>query len=48
MEKAYKLLNENEAQVGETAIAVGYKTIYHFSRSFKKYYGYPPSDTKIV
>lgn len=48
MEKAYKLLNENEAQVGETAIAVGYKNIYHFSRSFKKYYGHSPKDTKAV
>ena len=48
MEKAYKLLNENAVPVGETAIAVGYKNIYHFSRSFKKYYGYPPRDTKIV
>lgn len=48
MEKAYRLLNENEVQVGETAIAVGYKNIYHFSRSFKKYYGHSPKDTKGV
>lgn len=48
MEKAYKLLNENELHVGETAIAVGYKNIYHFSRSFKRYYGHSPKDIKGV
>lgn len=46
MEKAYELLNDNGAHVGETAIAVGYKNIYHFSRSFKKHFGHSPRDIK--
>nr|WP_121273274.1 helix-turn-helix domain-containing protein [Pedobacter schmidteae] len=46
MEKAYELLNREELTVGEAAAAAGYKDIYHFSRTFKRYYGYPPKETK--
>lgn len=45
METAYKLLYEKGGHVGETAIAVGYKNIFHFSRSFKKYFGHSPKET---
>ncbi|WP_372445265.1 AraC family transcriptional regulator [Clostridium estertheticum] len=28
------------------ALSVGYPDMYHFSKLFKKYYGYPPSKLK--
>ncbi|WP_354375201.1 helix-turn-helix domain-containing protein [Pedobacter africanus] len=46
MEKARELLNDPEAQVGKVADAVGYKTIHHFSRVYKNYFGLPPKAGK--
>ena len=40
---AVELLLEG-ASVKETASRLGYKTQHHFSREFKKRYGYPPSE----
>ncbi|MCU5463145.1 helix-turn-helix transcriptional regulator, partial [Bacillus cereus] len=44
MERAMFLLRSGTSNVTETAIAVGYKNISHFSESFKKKYGIKPSE----
>ncbi len=33
----------NKVPVKETAALLGYKNQHHFSREFKKLYGYPPT-----
>lgn len=45
MEKSLELLNGHDLQVGEVALAVGYKNIYHFSKVFKQYYGRSPKSS---
>ena len=44
MERAMFLLRLGTNNVTETAVAVGYKNISHFSESFKKKYGINPSE----
>ncbi|MED0940563.1 AraC family transcriptional regulator [Bacillus mobilis] len=44
MERAMFLLRSGTSNVTETAIAVGYKNMSHFSESFKKKYGIKPSE----
>ncbi|MBR6789519.1 MAG: helix-turn-helix transcriptional regulator [Oscillospiraceae bacterium] len=44
MQKANFLLKEKRS-VSETALQVGYRDIYQFSRAYRKYFGYPPSET---
>lgn len=46
MDKALELLQMNGLQTGETANFVGYKSLHHFSREFKKYFGYSPTTIK--
>ncbi|MCX2449935.1 helix-turn-helix domain-containing protein [Pedobacter sp. PLR] len=46
MVDAEKMLRNETLTVGKVAIAVGYKNIYHFSKAFKSYYGYPPKQGK--
>ena len=42
MRKADELLKDGKLAIGQVASAVGYKNIFHFSKIFKSYYGYPP------
>lgn len=43
LKEAYKLLEQNQITIKEVAKAVGYEDAYHFSKSFKKFYGFAPS-----
>jgi AraC family transcriptional regulator of arabinose operon len=45
MEKATEMLAKNYS-VTLTAESVGYQNIYHFSRQFKRHFGFPPADSK--
>ena len=45
MQEALSLLTGN-ASITETALMVGYSDIFQFSKAFKKFYGYPPSEAK--
>ena len=45
MQEATNLLINNTS-ITETALAVGYSDIFQFSKAFKKFYGYSPSDAK--
>ena len=42
--KALELLKEHT--VSDTAVLLGYSSIYTFSRAYKSYYGFSPSHTK--
>jgi transcriptional regulator GlxA family with amidase domain len=44
--KAKDLIAQQNFQVNETAIKVGYESIPQFSKDFKNYYGYPPKEAK--
>jgi AraC-like DNA-binding protein len=44
--KAKDLIAQENYQVNETAVKVGYESIPQFSRDFKSYYGYPPKEAK--
>ena len=44
MTRAHDLAKEH-IPVKEIAAAVGYSDIYQFSRAYKKFYGFPPSET---
>jgi len=44
VEKAKELLRDEKLSVSSIAEAVGYSSVYHFSRSFKKITGYAPSE----
>ncbi len=47
LERAKEILEENpELSIKEVASKVGYEDVYHFSKQFKKHYGYPPSHVK--
>ena len=46
MEKALRLLVENQHSVKEVASLCGFSDEKYFSRAFKKKYGYPPSHLK--
>lgn len=44
MQKALDLLQERECKsIKEVAHRVGYEDVYHFSKLFKKHFGFPPS-----
>ncbi len=43
MQIALKLLNENKLNVSEIAYGTGYESLSYFSRTFKKFYGKPPT-----
>lgn len=43
MERAQVLLKKTGMDVGKVSVAVGYQNIYTFSRTFKHYFGYTPS-----
>jgi len=44
MEKASQLVKEQHMQMKEIAINLGYKNPSHFSATFKRYYGYLPTE----
>lgn len=46
MERAVHLLTETAMSVTEVAEALAYTDIYTFSKLFKRYYGYSPTDAK--
>lgn len=46
MERAMKLLKNNEATIAEVAYETGFIEPAYFSRVFKNYFGYPPSEIK--
>ncbi|MBB2148478.1 helix-turn-helix domain-containing protein [Pedobacter gandavensis] len=46
MEDAEEMLRSGSYNVGKVALAVGYKNIFHFSKAFKSYYGFPPKQGK--
>jgi AraC-like DNA-binding protein len=43
LERAAALLENGSASISEAAYAVGFQSVEHFSRSFRKHYGQPPS-----
>ncbi len=43
MKHAAKLLERDDGGVGEVAVAVGFKSVAHFSQRFRAYYGHTPS-----
>jgi AraC-like DNA-binding protein len=47
LSKAEEYLKDSNFSIKEIAHAVGYEDAYHFSKLFKKYYGYPPSSVKM-
>ncbi len=46
MEQAKQLLTEQNMNVGEVSLQIGYKNQRHFSAAFKKKYGFLPSQLK--
>ena len=46
MEAARELLQKNNLSVSETATAVGYASIFAFSKTFLNYFGVNPSSFK--
>lgn len=46
METAKNLLYSSDMTITEISESIGYKDIYHFSKSFKAYTGYSPSEFK--
>ena len=46
LEQAMKLLQNNVATVSEIAYRVGFGSPSYFNKSFHKYYGFPPGETK--
>lgn len=44
--KAASLLAKEKRPVSEIAACVGYADVFQFSRAYKRYFGYPPSQTK--
>ena len=47
LSKAKELLETENLPIKIISSQVGYEDAYHFSKLFKKYYGYPPSELKI-
>lgn len=48
MTKALELLENGDLPVGKIGLAVGYQSIFHFSKVFKAYYGYPPKKHRRI
>ena len=45
--EARKQLQKNNSLIGEIAVKCGFADIHSFSKSYKKYFGYSPSNTSI-
>jgi non-specific serine/threonine protein kinase len=48
LKKAMELLKEQPYTVSEVAFAVGFASVNYFSKCFKDYFGYPPSDVEYA
>ena len=48
LSKAKELLETKNLPIKVVSSQVGYEDAYHFSKLFKKYYGYPPSAVKNI
>ncbi len=48
LELAKKLLLQTKKTASEIYLEVGFEDLGHFSRSFKSYFGYNPSDVKLM
>lgn len=46
LQKAYKLISENDTPLSQIAFDLGYKELSYFSKSFKKKFGIPPSSLR--
>ena len=46
LQKAMELIKTGKMNLSEIAYATGFSSISHFSRVFKKAFGYPPSAVK--
>ncbi len=46
LEKAATLLLETEYTASETAFEVGFSSVSYFTKCYREYFGYPPSETK--
>lgn len=42
MERAFSLIQDGRHNVSQTAVAVGYTNISHFSDAFRAYFGVSP------
>lgn len=48
IKKAKEMLLSDYSSIGDIALALGYSSIYDFSRAFKKQVGVPPSKYKVT
>jgi AraC-like DNA-binding protein len=48
LEKAKELLSYSDLNVSEVSEKIGYNDIFHFSKSFKNYTGFSPSEFKKI
>lgn len=46
LEEAKKLLETNDININEASLIVGYKSVSHFSKIFKEYYGITPIEIR--
>ena len=46
LQKAAELLKETELTASEIAFEVGFSNPSYFTKCYREYYGYPPSETK--
>ncbi len=48
MEKAKELLSATEMTVSDICYSVGYENVSHFSKLFKSFWGYNPSENRVL
>jgi len=48
LQTAHRLLSEKTLPLQEISFACGFNSVNYFSRQFKKFYGYPPSQNDIL
>lgn len=47
IERAHRLLQQTDLPIAEVAAASGFQSLEHFSRSYRQYYGCPPSKDRL-
>ncbi|MFZ4798204.1 MAG: response regulator transcription factor [Bacteroidia bacterium] len=47
LEKSKQMIEANYASISEIAFAVGFTSVSYFSKSYKNYFGYNPSNAKL-
>ncbi len=45
--RAHRLLQQTDMPIAQTAAATGFQSLEHFSRTYRRYYGCPPSKDRI-